>query len=155
VAFTCPRCGRTSHHPEDERQGYCGACHDWTLAAEYTCGACLLRFWAPHALPGPVRCRCGSPEPASRASAHVTDVSADGTLQQYLGHTDSELWFSDALTQAEREAAVRYIRAQAGAGAFITSSHTDYQPPSPERQLQVDDHHWGDAAAWHPGYREL
>lgn len=29
-SFTCPRCGRTSHHPDDIREGYCGACHDWT-----------------------------------------------------------------------------------------------------------------------------
>jgi hypothetical protein len=29
-SFTCPRCGRTSHHPNDVREGYCGACHDWT-----------------------------------------------------------------------------------------------------------------------------
>jgi hypothetical protein len=28
--FTCPRCGRTSHNPNDRAQGYCGACHDWT-----------------------------------------------------------------------------------------------------------------------------
>lgn len=28
--FTCPRCGRTSHNPNDAEQGYCGACHDWT-----------------------------------------------------------------------------------------------------------------------------
>ncbi|MDP5182151.1 hypothetical protein QOZ88_05840 [Blastococcus sp. BMG 814] len=28
--FTCPRCGRRSWHPEDKRQGYCGACHDFT-----------------------------------------------------------------------------------------------------------------------------
>lgn len=30
MPFTCPRCSRTSHHPEDERHGYCGACHWWT-----------------------------------------------------------------------------------------------------------------------------
>jgi hypothetical protein len=29
-AFTCPRCGRVSHHPMDRAEGYCGACHDWT-----------------------------------------------------------------------------------------------------------------------------
>jgi predicted ATP-dependent serine protease len=30
MSFTCPRCGMTSGHPDDERQGYCGNCHDWT-----------------------------------------------------------------------------------------------------------------------------
>lgn len=30
TAFTCPRCGRTSHHPQDVEHGYCGACHDFT-----------------------------------------------------------------------------------------------------------------------------
>jgi hypothetical protein len=30
AGFTCPRCGRTSHHPRDLAEGYCGACHDWT-----------------------------------------------------------------------------------------------------------------------------
>jgi ribosomal protein L37E len=29
-AFECPKCGRRSYHPMDKRQGYCGACHDWT-----------------------------------------------------------------------------------------------------------------------------
>lgn len=28
--FTCPRCGRTSQHPNDVAEGYCGGCHDWT-----------------------------------------------------------------------------------------------------------------------------
>lgn len=27
VSFTCPDCGRTSHHPVDEAEKYCGACH--------------------------------------------------------------------------------------------------------------------------------
>lgn len=29
-SITCPRCRRTSWHPEDVRQGYCGACHAYT-----------------------------------------------------------------------------------------------------------------------------
>jgi len=29
-AITCPRCSRTSHNPDDVREGYCGNCHDWT-----------------------------------------------------------------------------------------------------------------------------
>jgi hypothetical protein len=28
--FTCPVCGRTSHHPEDVRQRWCGACRGAT-----------------------------------------------------------------------------------------------------------------------------
>jgi hypothetical protein len=30
MSFTCPRCGAVSHHPQDERHGYCGRCHDFT-----------------------------------------------------------------------------------------------------------------------------
>jgi hypothetical protein len=30
MSFTCPICGMTSHNPNDEREGYCGNCHDWT-----------------------------------------------------------------------------------------------------------------------------
>lgn len=33
-AFTCPHCGRTSHHPRDVDQRYCGACHWWTGVPE-------------------------------------------------------------------------------------------------------------------------
>lgn len=29
-AAACPRCGLTSHHPNDVAEGYCGHCHDWT-----------------------------------------------------------------------------------------------------------------------------
>ena len=48
TAFTCPRCGRTSHNPHDIAEGYCGACHDWTGAHVFVvrpcrvCGAAVL-----------------------------------------------------------------------------------------------------------------
>jgi hypothetical protein len=46
-AFTCPCCGMTSHHPEDIRQGYCGACHWWTgdpvLGPSHDPAACPAR----------------------------------------------------------------------------------------------------------------
>lgn len=32
LPFTCPRCRRTSHHPDDKRHGYCAHCHDYTGA---------------------------------------------------------------------------------------------------------------------------
>jgi hypothetical protein len=34
LVFSCPMCKRTSHHPEDARQGYCGACRTWTGASK-------------------------------------------------------------------------------------------------------------------------
>lgn len=30
LPFTCPRCSRTSHHPDDKRYGYCGHCRAYT-----------------------------------------------------------------------------------------------------------------------------
>jgi hypothetical protein len=30
IVFTCPTCGRTSHHPEDARHGWCSACQAFT-----------------------------------------------------------------------------------------------------------------------------
>lgn len=30
MAYTCPVCGATSNNPNDEREDYCGRCHDWT-----------------------------------------------------------------------------------------------------------------------------
>lgn len=48
--FTCPRCGRTSANPHDRREGYCGACHDWT--------------GTPHPE--------GAPTPADRAAGTIT-----------------------------------------------------------------------------------
>lgn len=31
-SITCPKCGRTSYHPQDVKAGYCANCHDWTEA---------------------------------------------------------------------------------------------------------------------------
>ena len=28
--ITCPRCRRSSVHPQDVAHGYCGNCHDYT-----------------------------------------------------------------------------------------------------------------------------
>lgn len=30
LSITCPRCGMTSFHPMDIKEGYCNNCHDWT-----------------------------------------------------------------------------------------------------------------------------
>lgn len=29
-SINCRRCGKTSYHPKDIEEGYCGYCHDWT-----------------------------------------------------------------------------------------------------------------------------
>jgi hypothetical protein len=30
MPFECPKCHKVSHHPEDEKHGYCGNCHEFT-----------------------------------------------------------------------------------------------------------------------------
>lgn len=30
MSITCPKCWRTSYHPTDEAEGYCGNCHEFT-----------------------------------------------------------------------------------------------------------------------------
>jgi hypothetical protein len=32
MAFKCPKCQTISHHPDDERHGYCGNCHEFTAS---------------------------------------------------------------------------------------------------------------------------
>jgi hypothetical protein len=60
--FTCPRCRRTSHHPDDVREGYCGACHDWTRQlVVYLTPGCPLCGHAPViVLPGGEQAFCGT-----------------------------------------------------------------------------------------------
>lgn len=57
-SFTCPRCERTSWHPDDVREGYCGACHDWT-------GGIPVVFQACAGCGAAVACRLGEPAPTS------------------------------------------------------------------------------------------
>jgi hypothetical protein len=34
MSWTCPRCAATSHHPADEANRYCGACHTFSSASD-------------------------------------------------------------------------------------------------------------------------
>lgn len=46
-AYTCPHCGRVSHHPEDVRARFCVACGQWGEAhpqPEQRCPHCLYRM---------------------------------------------------------------------------------------------------------------
>lgn len=75
--FTCPRCGRSSSHPDDIANGYCGACHDFTAAmsanaAEViersgraaqivtTVGGKKQHLAEPHEVHGLCRAKCGA-----------------------------------------------------------------------------------------------
>ena len=37
-SITCPVCGKTSYHPMDIAEGYCGYCHRWTSEPADTVG---------------------------------------------------------------------------------------------------------------------
>jgi hypothetical protein len=83
MAVTCPRCLRTTFNPNDEREGYCGYCYDWT--------------GTPRAMPTPVCFRCGKtpdelPEyfPASTGADFLDPIQfvieEEGTYNPANGH---------------------------------------------------------------------
>lgn len=53
-SFTCPKCRRTSWHPDDVKHGYCGACHEFVSVDEFVHVPSLTELSAQgHAWPGP------------------------------------------------------------------------------------------------------
>jgi hypothetical protein len=46
VSYTCPICGKETHHPEDVRFGYCVACHAFTRSCVFgPCKEQPTRVW--------------------------------------------------------------------------------------------------------------
>ena len=126
MAFTCPRCARVSYSPQDERQGYCGACCDWTgrdlvsgvRIETVSVGEFQIRLVTDPEVPaGEVRLVSGE---SRRPVLLPLDPN---TLATFItsSHTDNQ-------SPAEFPA-----RRQPGADGCV----------------------WRDAATWHPGYREL
>ena len=76
ASVTCPRCGRTSHHPADVAHGYCGACHDWTSPPRAASG--------PYN-PGPLRGMHAAWQPGEN-----TAMCLDGTRTHGLGTVPDE-----------------------------------------------------------------
>jgi hypothetical protein len=67
-SFECPRCGAISCHPDDVREGYCGACHAWTgdgfgdaaeFAAAYAARSGVTAEWLRRHGRYPELCMCG------------------------------------------------------------------------------------------------
>jgi hypothetical protein len=137
MAFTCPRCGRASQHRDDESQGYCGACHDWTgLDVTYGCAGCGGSFPVPPSHVGAVWCPCGSPERMSPVLApsppvlqarvtadpsvppgQVLMVSGAHGLSQFIGRTSEELFFTceqPGQVSADPAAVARYMAERYG-----------------------------------------
>lgn len=83
-SITCPKCGMTSYHPEDVKQGYCGNCHDWTgptkggqmpkVATIEKC-VCARRKTVPKGILGrPVQVLVGSTTCEICRGAGLTDI---------------------------------------------------------------------------------
>lgn len=64
--FTCPRCHRSSAHPKDRKEGFCGRCHDWT-GQGLKCPGCgqhaALQVFGQMAMCGNDECRVISWDP--------------------------------------------------------------------------------------------
>lgn len=149
MAYTCPRCERTSHHPEDARQGYCGACGDWTgqgvpgegnFTRFYQCETCGNRTAVPPEHAGRVWCPCGSaramtPAPwvvAAEAEFRPSDIRVpDGTvvLWQFAGpaevYVPREFVEEHPGPRPRRPAALaRYVGERYGAAVPLTGTGT-------------------------------
>ena len=161
MAFTCPRCGRASHSRDDEREGYCGACRDWT-AVNCACAECGHQVNVPPGYAGAVWCPCLSPEPmlplrrlaARPGDGEILAAGAARGLWQHIGPAEEEMrsW------EAGAEAAARYIAVVYGLPPLITGSQRNPGTDSgrlpasgPGRQPEVDDAPWGDSMEWSPG----
>ena len=51
--FTCPKCGKVSHNPNDVKERYCGACHEF-FNEQKKCPQCGVLEGQLHLL----KCRC-------------------------------------------------------------------------------------------------
>lgn len=145
MAYTCPRCGRTSRHPEDARQGYCGACRDWTgpgvpgeAASRFCqCETCGNRTEVPPGHVGRVWCPYGQEAESMRGLLAVALAAyrngllslADLTLE-VRGHLDQAT--VDLITGAQRNP--------------VTDSGDHPGWPG-----QWDVAPYGDAMEWRPG----
>lgn len=47
TVYVCPRCGMLSHSARDAREGYCGACHDWTGGVAVRFDGSVDLWWVP------------------------------------------------------------------------------------------------------------
>jgi hypothetical protein len=79
--FTCPRCGRTSHHPDDSREGYCGACHDFTgQSTEQLARSLRLRLWIGGVLRDTTWIDAGDPNAAAKMD--LTTVAHNAAVER-------------------------------------------------------------------------
>lgn len=77
--FTCPKCGRTSHHSKDVEFGYCGACHEFTGDEHH-----------PHRVPGWEGSVGPFPNQYSQPHVYARDVQSGAgncVCGRNLGHT--------------------------------------------------------------------
>jgi ribosomal protein L37E len=99
--FTCPRCGRTSHHPKDAETGYCGNCHAFTRAQLrmrlYVAGKVVDEQWVD------------SPELVEQIGARHQAIAEDAERAGQVWMV--EVWDPDA---PENAAYLRFGTDQAG-----------------------------------------
>lgn len=80
ATITCPECGRTSHHPEDVKHGYCGNCHTYRREGPYVNSLRVTVEVVAGLIPGK------DPEPEFTRQWHITgdEWAAAGAKQSDL-----------------------------------------------------------------------
>lgn len=138
MPFTCPRCSRTSHSPDDAREGYCGACRAWTRP--------LPR--------GPWQFVPSGPAPPGEFKVGL------GATARYIAGRYGAPGDMVALSPLEGlTMEVRGFEVDPNVVSMLITGWTQsgvlIQADSAERQREVDDCPWDDAFTWSGGYTEL
>lgn len=169
MAFTCPRCSRTSHGPADEREGYCGACRDFTgRAAVHAPAEGMFTFLDGAALAPAAFTRCVTglqPAPGSFSVPGYLQDGPEPPAREYrcgacgaqfpvpASHS-GPVWCACRSPQPM----LRVPGLSAGwSSGEVTISHTDNQSGSPEGTDwpgPFDVGPFGDAMQWSPGDAE-
>lgn len=151
MAFTCPRCSRTSHSPADAAQGYCGACGAWTGEGEGVTVSQALHC---------IRERDARPQ-VERISVEL--ALADSARRRQLGAAlESHLACTVTFAEASRSLAEAWARGGVVAfppSADVMAAREQAVPPYDTAEgddgPEPDTYPWDCAAAWHPGYPPL
>jgi hypothetical protein len=149
MSFTCPRCGMTSHNPNDEAHGYCGNCHDFTGERDMTVP---MPETARRLLDALVEIEDQAIEAARIGGCTCNAPHGDRTLPIAIFDRDKSVGvpFNEVRWQVEHEDGC-IMAGQRGQG-FASEPKCEQLSPETQRPCYLNPGHRGAHEAWRGPY---